>query len=69
MSIAVVTGARDAAIAKVKETIAAGRDLRGFEVDDACRGHIQKNGFGEYLHPSHRALDRPGSSRQWRQYG
>jgi Xaa-Pro dipeptidase len=46
---AVVTGARDAAIAKVNETIAAGRELRGFEVDDACRGHIQKNGFGEYF--------------------
>jgi Xaa-Pro aminopeptidase len=46
---AVVTGARDAAIAKVKESIASGYDLRGFEVDDACRGHIVKNGFGEYF--------------------
>jgi Xaa-Pro aminopeptidase len=46
---AVVTGARDAAIAKVTETIAAGKLLRGFEVDDACRGHIVKNGFGDYF--------------------
>jgi Xaa-Pro aminopeptidase len=45
----VVTGARDAAIKKVKSSIAAGYPLRGFEVDDACRGHIESNGFGEYF--------------------
>lgn len=45
----VVTGARNAAVAKVKDSVAAGRDLRGFEVDDACRGYIRENGFAEYF--------------------
>jgi Xaa-Pro dipeptidase len=45
----VVTGARDAAIKKVKDSISAGYPLRGFEVDDACRGHIKSHGFGEYF--------------------
>ena len=45
----VVTGARDAAIKKVKESISAGYPLRGFEVDDACRGHIVTHGFGEFF--------------------
>ena len=46
---AVVTGARDAAIARVMKAKADGYDLRGFEVDDACRGVIQAAGFGEYF--------------------
>jgi Xaa-Pro aminopeptidase len=45
----VVTGARDAAIEKVKDSISAGYPLRGFEVDDACRGHIESHGFGEFF--------------------
>jgi Xaa-Pro dipeptidase len=45
----VVTGARDAAIARVTKAKAEGYDLRGFEVDDACRGVIQTAGFGEYF--------------------
>jgi len=45
----VVTGARDAAIKKVKDSIAAGYPLRGFEVDDACRGHIESHGLGQYF--------------------
>jgi Xaa-Pro dipeptidase len=45
----VVTGARDAAINKVKHTIAAGLPLRGFEVDDACRGHIREHGMADYF--------------------
>jgi Xaa-Pro dipeptidase len=44
-----VTGARDAAIKKVTDSIAAGYPLRGFEVDDSCRGYIQSRGFGEYF--------------------
>ncbi|MGC4054872.1 MAG: M24 family metallopeptidase [Paludibaculum sp.] len=35
---AAVTGARDAAIQCVKETVSAGQTLRGFQVDDACTG-------------------------------
>lgn len=45
----VVTGARDAAIEKVKSAIAAKYDLRGFEVDDAARGFIQAAGYAEYF--------------------
>jgi Xaa-Pro dipeptidase len=45
----VVTGARDAAIKRVTEAIQSGYPLRGFEVDDACRGFIVSNGYGEYF--------------------
>jgi len=45
----VVTGARDAAIQRVTETIAGGRTLCGFEVDDAARGFITSRGFAEYF--------------------
>jgi Xaa-Pro aminopeptidase len=45
----IVRDARDRAIDRVKETVAAGRDLRGFEVDDAAREHIRAAGFGEYF--------------------
>ena len=45
----VVTGARDAAIARVKEGVASTNGLCGFEVDDAARGVIRDAGFGEYF--------------------
>ena len=34
-------GGTNAAIEKTKDSIGAGYPLRGFEVDDACRGFIQ----------------------------
>ena len=43
---AIVTGARDAAIRRVEESVAAGGTLRGYEVDDAARGYIESRGFG-----------------------
>lgn len=43
----IVRGARDSAIEAVSHAVAAGRELRGFEVDDAARGHIQSKGFGD----------------------
>ena len=46
---AVVTGARDAAIQRVKDTVSAGQPLRGYEVDDAARGFINIHGFGAYF--------------------
>ncbi len=46
---AVVSGARDAAIERVKKAVAAGEDLRGFQVDDAARGYIEARGFGAYF--------------------
>ena len=45
----VVTGARDAAIQRVKQAIAARNELYGFEVDDACRAVIANAGYGEYF--------------------
>lgn len=45
----VVTGARDAAIKRVMEAKAQNYDLRGWEVDDACRGVIKAAGLGEYF--------------------
>jgi Xaa-Pro dipeptidase len=46
---AVVTGARDAAIERVKSAIAGGQGLCGFEVDDAARGVIRARGYAEYF--------------------
>jgi Xaa-Pro aminopeptidase len=46
---AVVTGARDAAIERVKSAIAGGQGLCGFEVDDAARGVIKAAGYAEYF--------------------
>jgi len=45
----VVRGARDAGINTVVDAISAGRNLAGWEVDRATRGHIQKAGYGEYF--------------------
>jgi Xaa-Pro aminopeptidase len=44
-----VRNARDAAIAAVEAAFAAGREIRGFEADDAARGVIRAAGFGEYF--------------------
>lgn len=45
----VVMGARDAGILAVRQAAAAGRTLRGFEVDDAVRGFIADRKFGEFF--------------------
>ncbi|MEO8025361.1 MAG: M24 family metallopeptidase [Bryobacteraceae bacterium] len=45
----VVTGARDAAIERVKARCASGTALEGYEVDDAARDHIKAAGYGEYF--------------------
>jgi len=45
----VVTGARDRAIERVITAIGRNETIQGFQVDDAARGHIQENGFGEYF--------------------
>ncbi|HLA79152.1 MAG TPA: M24 family metallopeptidase [Vicinamibacteria bacterium] len=44
-----VKGARDAAIAFVTESVAAGRTIAGWEVDDVSRGFIESRGFGPYF--------------------
>jgi Xaa-Pro aminopeptidase len=43
----IVRDARDKAIETVVNAVAAGKAIRGFEVDDAARGHIQARGFGD----------------------
>lgn len=45
----IVRDARDAAFALVRDRIAQRQPLRGFEVDDASRGHITANGYAEYF--------------------
>jgi Xaa-Pro aminopeptidase len=44
-----VAGARDAAIARVKEAVSSGQGLAGYQVDDAARGHIGRAGYAEYF--------------------
>lgn len=54
-----VRDARDAAIAKVREAVAAGAPLRGFEIDRAARDLIDAAGFGEYfVHRTGHSIDR-----------
>jgi Xaa-Pro dipeptidase len=45
----VVTTARDCAIKRVQEAVAAKNPLRGFEVDDAARAYIRDEGFADYF--------------------
>jgi Xaa-Pro aminopeptidase len=53
---AIVDG-RDAAIALVQTAVAAGRDLRGFEVDRACRDVIDAAGYGDrFVHRTGHSL-------------
>jgi Xaa-Pro dipeptidase len=48
---------RDAAVALVNEAVAAGRELRGFEVDRACRAVLDKAGFGpQFVHRTGHSL-------------
>ncbi len=44
-----VCGARDAAVRFISDAVAAGREIRGFEVDDTARGYIRDRGFGRYF--------------------
>jgi Xaa-Pro dipeptidase len=47
----IVAASRDAAVACVEDGYAAGRDIQGWEVDDACRKVIDDAGYGEfYVH-------------------
>ncbi len=45
----IVRAARDAAVALVREARQQGRELRGYEVDDAARGVIRGHGYGDYF--------------------
>jgi Xaa-Pro dipeptidase len=45
----IVRDARDAAIEFVRESVAAGREIKGAEVDDVSRGVIERAGYGEFF--------------------
>lgn len=45
----IVAAARDAAFRLVEERFAAGREIRGYEVDDAARKVIIEAGYGDYF--------------------
>jgi Xaa-Pro dipeptidase len=48
---------RDAAVALVQSAVREGRDLRGFEVDRACRDVIERAGFGpQFIHRTGHSL-------------
>lgn len=44
-----VKAGRNAAIALVKDRLAKGKAVGGWEVDDACRNVVKKAGFGKYF--------------------
>jgi Xaa-Pro aminopeptidase len=45
----IVRNARDAGVKFVREAVAAGQAVKGFEVDDAVRRHITGKGFTEFF--------------------
>ena len=45
----IVSGARNAAVAFIKKSVAAGEKLCGYQVDDVARGHIAEHGLAEYF--------------------
>jgi Xaa-Pro aminopeptidase len=45
----IVRDARDAGVKRVLDTIAAGKKLCGWEVDEATRGVIERAGYGKYF--------------------
>ncbi len=54
----VVRDARDAAIALLRERVAAGTPLRGADVDDAARNVIDRAGFGAaFTHRTGHSID------------
>jgi Xaa-Pro aminopeptidase len=45
----IVREARDRAVARVQQAVSAGETLYGYQVDDAARGYIREQGYGEYF--------------------
>jgi Xaa-Pro aminopeptidase len=58
-AFAAIAAGRDAAIELVETATREGRDLRGFEVDRACRAVIDRAGFGpQFIHRTGHSLGR-----------
>lgn len=54
----IVRDSRDAGVALLRDRFAQGREIRGYEVDDACRAVIEEHGFGEYfIHRTGHSMD------------
>jgi Xaa-Pro dipeptidase len=54
-----VRSARDAAVARVRDAVAAGMPVAGFEADRAARGVIEAAGFGAaFVHRTGHSIDR-----------
>ena len=48
---------RDAAIELVQSAVSAGREIRGFEVDRACRAVVDRAGYGrQFIHRTGHSL-------------
>ncbi|NUN70380.1 MAG: aminopeptidase P family protein [Bacteroidetes bacterium] len=45
----IVKGARDAAVEHLRREFSAGRPVRGCDVDDVTRKHIEERGYGQYF--------------------
>ncbi len=45
----IVKEARERAVNFVQESISQGRPIAGWQVDDVCRSHIRRAGFGKYF--------------------
>ena len=45
----IVRGGRDAALSFVQESVAQGREIFGWQVDDVARRHITEQGYGPYF--------------------
>ncbi len=45
----IVRDARDVGVKTVQDAIAAGRRIRGWEVDQAVRAHIERSGYGSHF--------------------
>ncbi len=61
----IVRDARDRAIDAVRTAVSAGREIRGFEVDDAARSYIGSRGYGDrFVHRTgHSIGDRGARNR------
>ncbi|HEU5209403.1 MAG TPA: M24 family metallopeptidase [Longimicrobiales bacterium] len=54
-----VRDAREAAVKYVQDAFEAGRDVQGYELDDAARSVIRERGFGDYfIHRTGHSIDR-----------
>lgn len=54
----IVARARDAAVHFIQQRVTAGEPIRGYEVDDACRGVIAAAGYGpQFIHRTGHSID------------